>query len=388
MSEHRANGRRWIGTWTATPAPADGAAFGNHTLRMTPRVSLGGNSLRARISNAYGVRPLQIGAARIALRDSGPAIVPGSGRQLTFGGETSATIAAGAVLVSDPVALEVPALADLAISFHLPQELPASFGITGRYARQTNYISPVGDFTTETAMPVGKLTDDWYFLCGVDVVAPPNTGGIVAVGDSLTDANISTHDGHHSWPSQLARRLIARAKDQGGRPIAVMNQGLGGNRILHDVRGDSGLKRFDRDVIAQPGVTHAVIMLGTNDLRNRSAKPEEEVNAAQMIAGLKQIALRGQSAGIKMIGCTLTPFWNETFLPGAWNARREAVREAVNAWLREGGAFDAIVDFDQALRDPENKLRMLPKYDCGDHLHPSDLGYRTMGDAIDLALFG
>jgi lysophospholipase L1-like esterase len=232
-------------------------------------------------------------------------------------------------------------------------------------------------------MPVGKLTDDWYFLCGVDVVASKETRGIVAVGDSLTDANISTHDGHHSWPSQLARRLVTR----GGTPVAVMNQGLGGNRILHDVRGDSGLRRFDRDVIAQPGVTHCVIMLGTNDLRNRSAKPEEEVTAPQMIAGLKQLALRGQSAGIKMIGCTLTPFWNETFLPGAWNARREAVRIAVNAWIRESSAFDAVVDFDGALRDPENMLRMLPKYDCGDHLHPSDLGYRTMGDAIDLALF-
>jgi lysophospholipase L1-like esterase len=273
------------------------------------------------------------------------------------------------------------------VSFHLPQELLASFGITGRYARQTNYISPPGDFTAEPAMPVGKLTDDWYFLCGVDVVAPTETLGVVAVGDSLTDANISTHDGHHGWPSQLARRLAARAENQGGRPIAVMNQGLGGNRILHDVRGDSGLRRFDRDVIAQPGATHAIVMLGTNDLRNRSAKPEEEVSAAQMIAGLQQLALRGQTAGIKMIGCTLTPFWNETFLPGAWNPRREAVREAVNAWLREAGAFDAIVDFDTALRDPENHLRMLPKYDCGDHLHPSDLGYRAMGDAIDLALF-
>jgi lysophospholipase L1-like esterase len=373
----------WVGTWTATPAPAEGVAFANHTLRMTPRVSIGGSIVRVRISNAYGVRPLAIGAARVALRDSGPAIVAESDRPLMFGGATTATIAAGAVLVSDPVALEVPALADLAVSFYLPQDLPASFGVTGRYARQTNYISPVGDFTAETAMPVGKLTDDWYFLCGVDVVAPDDAVGIVAVGDSLTDANISTHDGHHSWPSQLARRLIKR----GGRPIAVMNQGLGGNRILHDVRGDSGLRRFDRDVIAQPGVTHAIIMLGTNDLRNRSAKPEEEVNAAQMIAGLKQLALRGQSARIKMIGCTLTPFWNETFLPGAWNARREAVREAVNAWVREAGAFDAVVDFDAALRDPENRRRMLPKYDCGDHLHPSDLGYRAMGDAIDLALF-
>ena len=376
--------QHWVGTWTAAPAPAEGAAFANHTLRMTPRVSIGGSRVRVRISNAYGVRPLQIAQARIALRAGGPAIVPGSDRKLSFGGEVSAAIAAGAVLLSDPVALDVPALADLAVSFHLPQELPASFGITGRYARQTNYISPPGDFTTEEAMPVGRITDDWYFLCGVDVVAPGDTLGIVAVGDSLTDANISTHDGHHSWPSQLARRLVAR----GGRPAAVMNQGLGGNRILHDVRGDSGLKRFDRDVLAQPGVTHAIIMLGTNDLRNRSAKPEEEVNAAQMIAGLKQLALRGQVKGVRVIGCTLTPFGHETFLPGAWNPRREAVREAVNAWMRESGAFDAVVDFDKALRDPENRLNMLPRYDCGDRLHPSDLGYRAMGDAIDLALFG
>jgi lysophospholipase L1-like esterase len=379
--------RHWVGTWTATPASAEGAAFGNHTIRMIPRVSLGGSVVRVRICNAYGASPLAIGAARVALRDQGPAIVPATDRRLTFGGEAKATVAAGAVIVSDPVDLEIPALADLAVSVHLPQDLPASFGITGRYARQTNYVSPVGDFTAETAMPVGKLTDDWYFVCGVDVVAPADTLGIVAVGDSLTDANISTHDGHHSWPSQLARRLIARNSQGGGRPAAVMNQGLGGNRILHDVRGDSGLRRLDRDVIAQPGVTHAIIMLGTNDLRNRSAKSEEEVNAAQMIAGLKQIALRGQARGIKMLGCTLTPYWNETFLPGAWNPRRETVRQAVNAWLREGGAFDALIDFDQALRDPENPLRMVPRFDCGDHLHPSDLGYRTMGDAIDLALF-
>src|SRR5580704_11329952 len=247
--------RHWVGTWTTSPAPAEGAAFSNHTLRMTPRVSLGGSAIRVRVSNAYGVRPLTIGAARVALRDKGPGIVPNSDRKLTFGGEANATIAAGALLVSDPVDLDVPALADLAVSLHLPQDLPASFGITGRYARQTNYISPPGDFTAEAVMPVGRITDDWYFVSGVDVVAPKETGGIVAVGDSLTDANISTHDGHHSWPSQLARRLVA----SGGRPFAVMNQGLGGNRILHDVRGDSGLRRLDRDVIAQPGVTHCVI---------------------------------------------------------------------------------------------------------------------------------
>ena len=374
----------WVGTWTAAPAPAEGAAFSNHTLRMIPRVSIGGSRLRVRISNAYGVRPLTIGAAYGGRRSTGPAVVPGSNRPLTFGGEARARIAAGALVVSDPVELTFAPLSDLAVSVHLPDDLPASFGITGRYARQTNYVSPPGDFAGEEVMPVGRLTDDWYFVCGVDVVAPTATGAIVAVGDSLTDANISTHDGHHSWPSQLARRLMARS---GGRPVAVMNQGLGGNRILHDIRGDSGLRRFDRDVLAQPGVTHTIIMLGTNDLRNRPGKAEEEVTAAQMIAGLKQFAVRGQARGIRVIGGTLTPFENETFLPGAWNPRREAVRQEVNEWLRKADTFDAIADFDRALRDPEHPTRMLPIYDCGDHLHPSDRGYRAMGDAIDLSLF-
>jgi len=379
-----ADNTHWVGTWTAAPAPAEGAAFSNHTLRMIPRISLGGNRVRVRISNACGSRPLAIGAAFVGLRSSGPGVVPGSNRRLTFGGDPAATIAAGALIVSDPVELAVPPLADLAVSVHLPDDLPASFGITGRYARQTNYVSPPGNFSASDAMPVGKLTDDWYFVCGVDVVAPQATGAVVALGDSLTDANISTHDGHHSWPSQLARRLIGRS---GGRPMAVMNQGLGGNRILHDIRGDSGLRRFDRDVLAQPGVTHTIIMLGTNDLRNRWRKPEEEVTAAQMIAGLKQFAVRGHTRGIKVIAATITPFENETFLPGAWNPTREAIRQEVNQWLRKTDAFDAIADFDQALRDPDHPTRMLPIYDCDDHLHPSDLGYRAMGDAIDLALF-
>src|SRR5204863_8268440 len=236
--------------------------------------------------------------------------------------------------------------------------------------------------SSEAVLPVGRLTDAWYFVCGVDAVAPRETGAVVALGDSLTDANISTHDGHHSWPSQLARRLAAR---QSGRPLAVMNQELGGNRILHDIRGDSGLRRFDRDVVAQPGVTHVIVMLGTNDLRNRWAKPEEEVTADQMIAGLKQLAVRARTAGIKIFGATLTPFENETFLPGAWTPIREQTRQTVNEWVREGAAFDAVIDFDRALRDPEHPTSMLPIYDCGDHLHPSDLGYNKMGDSIDLS---
>jgi lysophospholipase L1-like esterase len=377
------SGMHWVGTWATAPAPAEGIALGNQTLRMNARVSIGGKTLRVRLSNAYGVRPLTVGSAHIGLRATGPGIAPGSDRRLTFGGETAATIAAGAQLLSDPVELEVAPLADVAITFFLPGDIPASFGITGRYARQTNYISPPGDFSAEAVMPVGRITDDWFFVGGIDVLVPAQTGGIVALGDSLTDANISTHDAFCRWPDQLARRLVARD----GRAMGVMNQGLGGNRILHDIRGDSGLRRFDRDVLAQPGVTHVIVVLGTNDLRNRWAKPEEEVTAEQMIAGLKQMAMRAHARGIKIFGGTLMPFENETFLVGAWTPAREAVRQAVNAWIRDGGAFDAVVDFDRGVRDPEHPTRMLPIYDCGDHLHPSDAGYNRMGDIIDLALF-
>jgi lysophospholipase L1-like esterase len=379
-----ADNLHWVGTWTTAPAPAEGAAFSNQTLRMNARTSIGGDTVRVRLSNAYGNRKLTVGAAHIGLRDSGPGIVAGSDRKLTFGGAASATIAAGALLVSDPVSLRLPPLADIAVSVYLPEELPASFGITGRYARQINYVSPPGNFVSSVVMPVGQVTGDWYFVSGVDVVASAETGGIVALGDSLTDANISTLDAHCRWPDQLSRRLQARPR---ARLMGVMNQGLGGNRILHDIRGDSGLRRFDRDVLAQPGVTHVIVMLGTNDLRNRWAKPDEEVNADQMIAGMKQLAVRAHTRGIKIFGATLTGFENETFLPGAWTPEREKTRQAFNEWIREDSAFDAVVDFDLALRDPERPASMLPIYDCDDHLHPSDLGYNKMGDAIDLSLF-
>lgn len=379
------NNRHWVGTWATSPASSEtGVAFNNHTIRMNPRVSIGGDTVRVRISNAYGNGNLAIGAAYVGIREKGPSIVPGSERKLTFGGVGSATVAAGALVISDAVELEVKPLADLAVSLYLPGEISTDFQITGRYARQTNYISPPGDFAAEVTMPVGTITDEWFFVSGIDVLARTEAGGVVALGDSLTDANISTHDTYSRWPDQLARRLVAR---HGGRSLGVMNQGLGGNRILHDLRGNSGLRRFDRDVLAQPGVTHAIVMLGTNDLRNRIAKPEQEVTAEQLIAGLGQMALRAQTRGIKLFGATLTPFGNETFLPGAWNPVREGHRAAVNDWIRNGGALDGIVDFDEALRDPERPTQMLPIYDCGDGLHPSDLGYCSMGDAIDLTLF-
>jgi lysophospholipase L1-like esterase len=374
----------WVGTWTTAPAPLEGVALSNQTLRMIAHVSIGGRSVRVRLSNGYGAHKLTVGAASIGLRSQGAAIVAGSERTLRFNGSPSTTVAVGALVLSDAVELEVPALADLAVSVYLPDDVPEDFRITGHgNAHQTNYISPPGDFSREALMPVAETTESFLFISGVEVTAPQSTGGIVALGDSLTDANISKLDANHRWPDQVARRLVAR----GGRMLGVMNQGIGGNRILHDVRGDSALRRFDRDVLAQTGVTHAIVLLGINDIRNRTQNAEEFVTADEMIAGLQQLAVRAHARGVKIFGGTLLTFENESFNPGFYTPEGEAKRQAVNAWIRNSGAFDAVIDFEEALRDPSHPTQMLPVYDCGDHLHPSDAGYLRMGDIIDLSLF-
>ena len=257
------NDKHWVGTWATTPAMSlvSPVFDNNYTVRMTPRISIGGGTIRVRISNAHGNGKLAIGAASVGIRDNDASVVPGTLRPLTFNGTASTTIAVGALAISDPVELEVAPLADLAVSVYLTADVPIGFQVTSRYARQTNYISPQGDFTDAINMRVYKITDEWCFVSGIDVLASKETGGVVALGDSLTDGNISTHDTFNRWPDQLARRLVA---SEDGRLFGVMNQGLGGNRILHDLRGDSGLRRFDRDV-RSPGATHAVVMLGTND---------------------------------------------------------------------------------------------------------------------------
>jgi len=379
------NDMHWVGTWTTTPAPTEAIALNNQTLRMIARISIGGRYLRVRLSNACGTRKLEIGAARVALRGDGAGIAPGSDRRLTFNGSPSTTIAVGALVVSDPVELEVPALSDLAVSVHLPGDVPEDLPITGHgNAHQTNYISPPGEFTGAAVLPVKETTEAFVIVSGVEVLASKDTGGIVAFGDSLTDCNISKLDANNRWPDQLARRLVAR---KGGRMLGVMNQGIGGNRILHDIRGDSGLRRFDRDVLAQPGVTHAIVLLGINDIRNRNQKPDEFPTAEQMINGLNQLALRAHTRGLKIFGGTLLTFEYETFNPGFYTPEGEEKRQAVNAWIRDSRAFDAVIDFEKALRDPGHPTQMLPIYDCGDHLHPSDRGYLHMGDVIDLSLF-
>lgn len=376
----------WVGSWTTTPALLDGIALDGQTVRVIARVSLGGGTIRVRLSNAYGSRPLTIGAAHMALQSDGANTIAGSDRALTFNGETTIDIAAGALVVSDPVELDVPPLADLAVSVYMPGAVEQISG--NNTARSTNYISEPGDHCGVASLPVRETTGNWPIVSAIEMLAPVGTGGIVALGDSLTIGNVSEIDANHRFTDQLARRLVAR----GGPMHGVMNQGIGGNRLIHEARGGSGLQRFDRDVLAQPGVTHVIVTLGTNDIRNRSLKPEEDVTAAEMIAGLHQLSLRAHANGVKIFGGTVLTFENENFNPppgmtGLYTPERDAMRQEINAWIRKTDAFDGVIDFEKALRDPDHPTRMLPAYDCGDHLHPSDEGYLRMGDIIDLSLF-
>ena len=380
--------RHWVGTWTTPPVvqPQDASSvgFNNQTLRQIVRVSIGGSELRVRVSNLFGAGDLKLGAVHVALRDKAAAIKAGSDRTLTFGGTTSATLWAGTTLVSDPVRLDVPPLGELALSIYFPGNVPASLPITyHRVAAQTNYISPSGDHTAGGDMAGATLTTSWYFFTGVDVAAPRSVGGIVTIGDSLTDANVSTPDTNSRWPNALAEKLHAARIAMG-----VMNAGTSGGRVLHDDVGESGLRRFDRDVLSQPGVTHVVVLLGINDLRFAAQRPASpRVTAEEIIAGYQQMILRAHTRGIKIIGGTLLPWENETFGPGAYTPEGALKHKAINDWIRSSKAFDAVIDFNKVLADPAHPTRMLEKWDSGDHLHPNDAGYRYMGESIDIGLF-
>ena len=389
-------GERWVGTWAAAMhAPSAGFGeefpsqffeFDKQTVRQIVRTSIGGDQVRVRLANTFGDVPLVIGAARLALRDSEERIDPASDRVLTFSGSPSITIPPGALVVSDPVALTVPALSELAVSIYFPE--PTTSTTVHAFAFQTNYFSPVGDFTAEAAMPVETTAQSWVFLTGIDVTVTEPTGVVVALGDSITDGAISTPDTNQRWPDLLAERLVADA-DQPA--MAVLNAGIGGNRVLNDppegfeFAGPNALARFDRDVLAQPGVTHLIVFEGINDigLPAVAGDPAEFVSADELIAGLRQLAERAHEHGIVAFGATITPFEGSM----VFSEEGEAIRQAVNDWIRTGGAFDAVIDFDAVVRDPGQPTRLLPAFDAGDLLHPNDAGFRAMAESIDLALF-
>jgi lysophospholipase L1-like esterase len=377
----------WVGTWAASPLAAKnpGAKFGapgtdGTTLREIVHTSIGGPSVRVVLTNEFGLDPLTIGAAQIALSAGAGAITAGSTTPLTFGGNPSFVIPPGALIVSDPVALKVAPASDLAVSLFLPDQ-PVNQLTVHSFADQTNYLVP-GNVVSATSLDNPQTFFSWDFLKGVDVTADSKGASIVTFGDSITDGAHSTRDANARWPDVLARRLQANKKTAN---LGVLNEGIGGNRILHDNAGPSALARFDRDVLAQAGVKYLVIMESINDIGHATdpAKPYDIVSAADLIAGLSQLAARAHTHDIKVIGATLTPFVGAKYQSPAG----EEMRQAINKWIRTTDQLDGVIDFDKVTTDPTHPGMFLVLDDSGDHLHPGDAGYKAMGESIDLNLF-
>jgi lysophospholipase L1-like esterase len=390
------NAQQWIATWAASPQQAlpgpEGPvpAIDGQTVRQRVRVSAGGTSVRVRLSNEFGKTPLAIGSATVALPVDSAAVQPGTLRKLTFGGRPSVVIPPGAPVLSDPVQIDIAAGSDLAISLYCPQSVPEpTLHLLGL---KTAAITPKGDFTDRERVEVAATTAAHPLITAVLVPASKRATVVVALGDSITDGTSSTVDTDQRWPDFLAQRLTQRAGKR--RTTAVVNAGISGNQLLRDGAGISALARFDRDVLSIPGVTHVVVLEATNDIGWPGARfgermlsdPATAASVEDIIGAYRQLIDRAHAHGLKIYGGTLLPF-EGVGLPGYHSAEKEKIRLAVNDWIRTGKAFDAVIDFDAVIRDPEHPARMLPRFDSGDHLHPGDEGYKAMGMAIDLALF-
>jgi lysophospholipase L1-like esterase len=412
---------RWIGTWSASkvgrpqtpPAPAPALPpfmtnqcppapaapvtapqpgqtfaplpfthFTNQTLRQIVHTSIGGSKARVVLSNAYGTAPLTVGAASIAVRDTEAAAHASSVRPLTFSGRPTITIPANATVYSDGVDLTVPPMADLAVDLYLPGATNSPSPVTmHNTAFQTSYVSDTGNHVGTTNLSVTGTIQNWFFLSRVEVVASDATGAVVTFGDSITDGTRSTPNTNNRWPDHLARRMLSR---QVPLRMGILNAGIGGNRVLSEGAFNAGvnaLARFEVDALSQSGATHVIILEGINDIGNARQNPTP--TAEDIIAGHKQLIERARSRGLKVFGATLTPFWGAAYYTDVG----EAKRQAVNTWIRTGNAYDAVIDFDRATRDPNDPKKFLAAFDSCDHLHPSDAGYRAMAEAVELSLF-
>ena len=382
----------WVGSWASSqqiPEPQNTlptAALRDATLRQIVHLTVGGKELRVRLSNAFGTAPLTILSAHIARpasKETG-SIDASTDEALTFAGSASVTIPAGADYYSDPIAFDAAALSDLAISLYI--EVPPQRQTSHPGARETSFLvhgNHIGDATLSAMTTV----DHWFFISGVDVREGAPGAAIVTLGDSITDGHATADNSDTRWPDDLARRLESSPKTRG---LSVLNAGIGGNRLLLDGLGPNAVARFDRDVLAQTGVRYLIVLEGVNDLGTATrlapiSAAQHTVLVHQIIGAYEQIILRAHAHGIEVIGGTITPYRGSDYYHPA--AASEADRQAINAWIREPGHFDAVVDFDRVIGDPSHPDRMLPAYDSGDHLHPSPAGYRAMAAAIPLQLF-
>jgi lysophospholipase L1-like esterase len=389
------NADAWAATWASVPTTiarrGTPLVLDRQTVRHVVHCSTGGDELRVRLTNEFGDTPLRIGAVHVALRSEGTSTVPGTDRRVTFSGNPTATVPAGAPLVSDPVRLRLPAGGDLAISIFLPERTAVT--THAAYAYQDNVIA-AGDVTgARTVTATATLQED-LFLSGV-AVRSRGGGAIVTLGDSITNGANTVANLNHRWPDLLAVRLRRARLDYG-----IANLGVSGNRLLHDPNppagsdaetfadnfGVSGLKRFDRDVLAQPGRRFLIVLLGVNDLGHPGtvAPPSEVVSADDLIAGHRQLIARAHEAGLRAFGGTILPFKDDTL--GFYTPENEAKRQRLNRWIR-GGEYDGVIDFDKAMGDPADPIRLNPALDSGDHLHPNDDGMAVMASAVPLRLF-
>jgi lysophospholipase L1-like esterase len=376
----------WVASWSASPQPGWSAAqfalptgvpaeLAQQTVRETARISTGGRRVRVVLSNRYGTQPLVVGEARLAR-------TAGAGQVLTFGGKRGAVIPAGAPAISDPIEMPVAALEKLAVSVYLPQTTPLTTFHWG--AQQTGFIAP-GNAVGAATLPDAQPLQGRALLAGIWVDAAAPTRAVVAFGDSTTDGNGSTPDRDRRWPDYLAARLNA-----GGGGIAVVNAGISGARLLGDRMGVNAAARFEQDVLAQPGVHTAIVLMGINDIgwpQTAFAPREAPMTAERMIAVYRQLIAQARGRGVRIVGATLLPFEGAlqgTPFDGYYTPAKDAVRREVNQWIRDSGEFDAVADLDALLRDPARPSRLLPRYDSGDHLHPGDAGYEAIAGGISL----
>ena len=388
----------WIATWatspqSGTPDPREPLLnIDNQTVRERVRVSIGGSQIRLRFSNEFGSSPLLIGAATVAIPKDASTIKEESIRNVTFEGRNSIEIPTGAPVLSDPISLQLTPGAEISISIYFPKRLttPTLHAFAFKHA----VVSQHGDFTHEKKIDPRALSTASILVTAVLVPSQPSNRLVVAFGDSISDGDGSTVDADNNYPNNLIRRI---AKTSNGSTLAVVNEGIVGNRLLRDtdIFGVSALARFDRDALVLPGVTHIVLLEGINDIGFAGAKmdgqyladPAETRSAQDIIDAYRQLISRAHARGIKVIGATITPC-EGVDIPGYYSDAKESVRETVNKWIRTGGAFDGMIDFDAVVRDPDHPTRLLPKFASKDHLHPNDAGYKAMADSIDLALFG
>jgi lysophospholipase L1-like esterase len=380
--------RDWISSWVASSqlAGPDDLVVADCTLRQTIHVTLGGPRVRLRLSNAYGGSVLPVTEVCVALPRGGragvSAVQAGTSRRVTFGGQPGVAIPPGAETVSDPLDFDLAAGSNLTVTLHLAGGQALS-GITSHPGSRTTSYLAAGNQVTADDLAGARPADQWYFLGGLDTQAPAGAAAVAILGDSLTDGRGSTTNGNDRWPDLLFARLQSERATSG---VAVLNLGMGANLVLSDGLGPGALARLDREVLAAAGIRWLVVFEGVNDIGTAEPDHTAQQNVVHdLINAYRRIISRGRELRLLVFGATLTPFGGHVGYDDS-GGQREAARQAVNHWMRTSHEFDAVLDFDQAVRDPGNPRRLLPRFDCGDHLHLSPAGYQALANAVPARL--